>query len=614
MAVGRDFPVEMETKPQKGFVESLRSLKLLVPFFRMIWKTSPSLTLSNIILRIFKSAIPVAQLYVGKLIIDEVIRLISAPEKDYDKLWLWLGFELGLAVLSEIFNRMISLTDALLGDLYGNHSSVELMQKASSLDLSMFEDSEFYDKLERARRQTTGRVVLMSMVLSQLQDLITIIFLAAGLIAFEPWLILILIVAVLPSFLSEAYFSRPSYSLVRSWTPQRRELDYLRYIGASVETAKEVKVFGLNDFLTGRFGRIASEYYYANKKLAVKRTIWGTLLQIGSVAAYYGAYLLIILRTVAGSLSVGDMTFLSGSFNRLQTQLQNLLSTFTRITESALFLQDYFDFLDINPLIKDQPDAIEPPDSIVTGIQFNKVGFQYPGTDVWAVRNVTFMLHSGEKLALVGENGAGKTTLVKLLARMYDPSEGTILVDGVDIKKFKIASYRKMIGVIFQDFVRFNFTAGVNVAVGQIEEAENNPQIETAAEKSLADPVIRKLPAGYQQMLGKRFAEGIDLSGGEWQKVALARAYMRDAQIVILDEPTAALDARAEFEVFKRFSELTSGKTAVIISHRFSTVRMADRILVLKNGEMLEMGTHEELLEKKGLYAELFNLQAQGYM
>ena len=311
---------------------------------------------------------------------------------------------------------------------------------------------------------------------------------------------------------------------------------------------------------------------------------------------------------------MGDMTFLSGSFNRLQTQLQNLLSTFTRITESALFLQDYFDFLDINPLIKDQPDAIEPPDSIVTGIQFNKVGFQYPGTDVWAVRNVTFMLHSGEKLALVGENGAGKTTLVKLLARMYDPSEGTILVDGVDIKKFKIASYRKMIGVIFQDFVRFNFTAGVNVAVGQIEEAENNPQIETAAEKSLADPVIRKLPAGYQQMLGKRFAEGIDLSGGEWQKVALARAYMRDAQIVILDEPTAALDARAEFEVFKRFSELTSGKTAVIISHRFSTVRMADRILVLKNGEMLEMGTHEELLEKKGLYAELFNLQAQGYM
>lgn len=614
MALGRDFPAEMEAKPRKGFVESLQSLKLLVPFFRMIWKTSPSLTLSNILLRLFKSAIPVGQLYVGKLIIDEVIRLISAPEKDFDQLWLWIGFELGLAVLSEIFNRLISLTDALLGDLYGNHSSIELMNKAASLDLSMFEDSEFYDKLERARRQTTGRVVLMSMVLSQLQDLITIIFLGAALVAFEPWLIIILVIAVLPSFLSEAYFSRSSYSLVRSWTPQRRELDYLRYIGASVETAKEIKVFGLNDFVSGRFGRIAEEYFIANKKLAIKRTIWGTLLQVASVAAYYGAYILIIIRTVAGTLTVGDMTFLSGSFNRMQNQLQNLLSTFTRITESALFLQDYFDFLAINPLIRDNPEAVDTPDKIVEGIKFDNVGFQYPGTEIWAVRHVSFLLMAGEKLAFVGENGAGKTTLVKLLARMYDPLEGTISIDGVDIRKFKIESYRKMIGVIFQDYVRFSFTASENVAVGQIEESQNEPQIQTAAEKSLADSVIRKLPGGYSQMLGKRFAEGIDLSGGEWQKIALARAYMRDAQIVILDEPTAALDARAEFEVFKRFSELTSGKTAVIISHRFSTVRMADRILVLKNGEMLEIGTHEELLEKKGLYAELFQIQAQGYL
>ena len=613
MTVRGNFPVELETKPRKGFMESLSSLKLLIPFFKMIWKTSPSLTFFNIILRILKAAIPLGQLYVGKLIIDEVIRLIDEPVKDYDQLWWWLGMELGLAVLSEIFNRMISLTDALLGDLYANHSSIELMHKAASLDLSMFEDSEFYDKLERARRQTTGRVVLMSMVLSQLQDLITIVFLGAGIIAFEPWLILILVVAVLPSFLSEAYFSRSSYSLVRSWTPQRRELDYLRYIGASVETAKEVKVFGLDDFLTGRFGRIASEYYKANKSLAVRRTIWGTLLQVGSVLAYYGAYLLIIIRTVAGTLSVGDMTFLSGSFNRLQSQLQNLLSTFTRITESALFLEDYFDFLAINPLIRDMPDAIDTPAEIREGIRFEDVGFQYPGTEIWAVRHITFHLMPGEKLALVGENGAGKTTLVKLLARMYDPSEGRITIDGTDIRKFKVRSYRKMIGVIFQDFVRFSFTASENVAVGQIEDATDETQIYTAAEKSLADPVIRKLPGGYSQMLGKRFAEGIDLSGGEWQKIALARAYMRDAQIVILDEPTAALDARAEFEVFKRFAELTSGKTAVIISHRFSTVRMADRILVLKNGEMLELGTHVELLEKGGLYAELFNLQAQGY-
>jgi ATP-binding cassette subfamily B protein len=609
----RDFPWEMESKEKKGFLESIQALKLLPPFFRMIWKTSPRLTFWNIILRLFKSAIPVGQLYVGKLIIDEVILQISAPQKDFTQLWWWLGIELSLAVFSEILNRLISLTDALLGDLYANHSSVELMHKASTLDLSMFEDSEFYDKLERARRQTTGRVVLMSMVLSQLQDLITIIFLGAGLVAFEPWLILILAVAVLPSFLSEAYFSRSSYSLVRSWTPQRRELDYLRYIGASVETAKEIKVFGLDDFLTNRFGKIANEYYLVNAKLAVKRTIWGTALQVLSVLAYYGAYLLIIIKTVGGALTVGSMTFLSGSFNRLQNQLQSLLSTFTRITESALYLQDYFDFLAISPLIKDESDAIDPPTEIQKGIQFENVGFKYPGTEVWAVRHLTFELQPGEKLALVGENGAGKTTLVKLLARMYDPSEGSISLDGTNIKRFKIEKYRRMIGVIFQDYVRFAFIASENVAVGQIEEATNQPKIQNASEKSLADAVIKKLPEGYNQMLGKRFSEGVDLSGGEWQKVALARAYMRDAQIVILDEPTASLDARAEYEVFKRFSELTKGKTAVIISHRFSTVRMADRILVLKNGEKIEIGTHEELLAKNGLYAELFNLQAQGY-
>ncbi|HJW31307.1 MAG TPA: ABC transporter ATP-binding protein [Saprospiraceae bacterium] len=609
----RDFPWEMETKDKKGFLESIQALKLLPPFFRMIWKTSPGLTFWNIILRLLKSAIPVGQLYIGKLIIDEVIRMINTHDKDFTHLWWYVGIELTLAASSEILNRLISLSDALLGDLYANHSSVELMHKAATLDLGMFEDSEFYDKLERARRQTTGRVVLMSMVLSQLQDLITIIFLAVGLVAFEPWLILILVVAVLPSFLSEAYFSRSSYSLVRSWTPQRRELDYLRYIGASVETAKEIKVFGLDDFVTTRFGKIANEYYLVNRALAIKRTAWGTVLQVLSVLAYYGAYVLIIIRTVGGSLTVGSMTFLSGSFNRLQNQLQSILSTFTRITESALYLQDYFDFLAIEPLIKDQPDAIEPPKQIMEGIQFENVGFQYPGTDIWAVRHLSFTLQPGEKLALVGENGAGKTTLVKLLARMYDPGEGRILLDGTDIRHFKIEKYRRMIGVIFQDYVRFAFIASENVAVGQIEEVKNETKIHGAAEKSLADPLIRKLPGGYNQMLGKRFSEGIDLSGGEWQKVALARAYMRDAQIVILDEPTAALDARAEYEVFKRFSELTKGKTAVIISHRFSTVRMANRILVLKNGEMLEIGTHEELLEREGLYSELFHLQAQGY-
>lgn len=606
-------PPDMENTQRKGFVESLNALKLLPPFFKMIWQTSPGFTLSNILLRLVKAAIPLGQLYVGKLIIDEVIRCIGNKDLLYDQLWLYIGLEFGLAIISEILNRLINLTDSLLGDLYSNSSSIELMNKAATIDLSMYENADFYDKLERARRQTTGRVVLMSMVLSQLQDLITIIFLGAGLIAFEPWLILLLIIAVLPSFISEAYFSRYSYSLVRSWTPQRRELDYLRYIGASIETAKEIKVFGLDKFISDRFARIAKQYYEANKSLAIKRTIWGTLLQIGSVVAYYGAYVLIVIRTIAGVLSIGDLTFLSGSFNRLQNQLQNLLTTFTRITESAMYLQDYFEFLAIEPLIKDSPQALPAPGVVKENIRLENVGFKYPGTEIWALRHLSFEIRSGEKLALVGENGSGKTTLVKLIARMYDPTEGTIYLDGVDIKQFKLETYRRMISVIFQDYVRFNFKAGENIAVGKIEEIGSDQQIVSAASMSLADPVINQLPAKYQQMLGKRFAEGVDLSGGEWQKIALARAYMRDAEIVILDEPTAALDARAEFEVFKRFSELALGKTAIIISHRFSTVRMADRILILKKGEMLELGTHEQLLQNRGLYHELFTLQAQGY-
>ena len=596
-----------------SFRESLQSLRFLVPFFKLIWQTSQRLTIYNVCLRVVKAAVPLMMLYVGKLIIDEVVLQVQAEEKEFDLLWQWLAVEFGLALLSDLLNRLITLTDALLGDLFANKSSVMLIEKAAQLDLAQFEDSEFYDKLERARRQTTGRVILMSLVLSQLQDIITILFLGAGLVVFEPILILLLIVAILPSFISESYFSKTGYSLVRSWTPERRELDYLRYIGATDVTAKEVKIFGLSGFLAERFQILADKYYHANKALAVKRTTWGTVFHALGDTAYYGAYVLIIIRTVGGILSVGDLTFLAGSFNRLRQQLQGVLSRFTKITENALYLQDYFEFMKIDPGIASSKDAVPFPKSIKNGIEFQNVGFQYPNSDIWAVRHLNFKIKAGESLALVGENGAGKTTLVKLLARLYDPTEGRILVDGLDLKRYNLESVRQNIGVIFQDFVRFYFKASENIAVGNIESLQDHGRIVNSAEKSLADTVIEKLPEKYEHMLGKRFQGGAELSGGEWQKVALARAYLRDAQILILDEPTAALDARAEFEVFKRFTELTKGKTAVLISHRFSTVRMADRILVLKQGQLNEIGTHEELLENDGLYAELFGLQASGY-
>jgi len=390
-------------------------------------------------------------------------------------------------------------------------------------------------------------------------------------------------------------------------------LDYLRYIGASNTTAKEVKIFNLSNFIVNRFATLADSFYQANRKLSVQRTIWGSLFNGLGIAAYYAAYFFIIRDTISKEISIGDLTFLSGSFLRLRQLLQAMLGRFSSIAQSALYLQDLFDFFEIEPAIKDR-DTLNPfPKALRQGITFENVGFQYPGTERWAVRHLNFHLQAGEKLALVGENGAGKTTLVKLLARLYDPSEGRILIDGKDIKDFALDDLRKAVGVIFQDFVKWEMTARENIAVGRVEEMADNLRIQDAAQKSLADSVVSKLAEGYDQMLGRRFGKGVDLSGGEWQKVALGRAYMRDAQILILDEPTAALDARAEFEVFERFSELTQVKTAVLISHRFSTVRMADRILVLKGGEMVELGSHQELLESNGLYAELFALQAQGY-
>lgn len=597
-----------------SFKENLQALKHLPPFLRMVWNTNPALAVTNVILRLLKSAIPLATLYVGKLIIDKVIFLSGVEgAKDLSDLWVLIGIELGLAIMSALINRAINLADSLLGDLFANHTSVLIIEQAAKLDLPQLEDATFYDKLERARRQTNGRVVLMSQLLGQLQDIVTIGFLSAGLIVFNPWLIILLIIAVIPAFISETHFNQRSYSIARSWTPERRQLDYLRYIGASDQTAKEVKIFGLTDFLRERFANVADQYYQVNRKLAIQRAGWGLFFNSLGDLGYYAAYVVIVQQAITGEITIGDLTFLAGSFSRLRGLLQGILSRFSSIAQNALYLQDLFDFLEMKPLISSPGKPLPFPKEIKEGFIFENVSFKYPDKEMYAVEGLNFTLRAGEKLALVGENGAGKTTLVKLLARLYDPTEGRILLDGKDLRSYDLAELRQAIGVIFQDYVRFQMSASDNIAVGKIIEQENKPRIENAAEQSLANTVIAKLENGYDQVLGRRFEGGVELSGGEWQKVALGRAYMRDAQLLILDEPTAALDARAEYEVFERFSDLTRGKMAVLISHRFSTVRMADRILVLRKGQMIEIGSHEELLEKSGLYAELFLLQAKGY-
>lgn len=600
--------------PELSLKDRFRALRNLPPLFRMIWQTHAPLTVATMLLRFVRAAVPLATLYLGKLIIDEVVRLAQAKSAgDLTTLFKFVTLELGLVIFSDVLNRGIGLLDSMLGDLFSNRISVLLMEHAAQMDLERFEDSAFYDKLERARRQTSGRMTLMTQVFEQAQDAITMAFLGAGLVAFNPWLILLLLVTLLPAFLGEAHFNARSYSLMYSWTPERRELDYLRYIGASDDTAKEVKIFGLSDFLTERYGELALRYYRANRNLSLRRASWGSIFAIIGNLGYYGAYAFIILRTVSGQLSIGDMTFLAGSFSRLRGLLRDMLQRFTSVAESALYLRDLFDFFELQPQIRSAQITRPFPRPMQHGFTFENVGFKYPGSEKWANRHLSFTLLAGEKLALVGENGAGKTTLAKLLARLYDPSEGRILLDGQDLREYDLAELRHEIGVIFQDFVRYHMTASENLAIGRISAREDLSRIERAATRSLANTVIEKLPGRYEQILGKRFENGIELSGGEWQKIALGRAYMREAQLLILDEPTASLDARAEHEVFQRFADLTRGKTAVLISHRFSTVRMADRILVLHNGEMVELGTHEELLARNGRYAELFYLQAEGY-
>jgi ATP-binding cassette, subfamily B, bacterial len=604
--------------------ERVGALRHLWPFLAMVWRTSPQLSAASMLLRLLRALLPIVALYVGKLIIDDVVLLVQVPDKPATlQQWLRSGLlsrlgvlllaEFAVAVLNDVLGRVVSLVDSLLSERVSNASSVRLMEHAATLDLEDFEDADFQDQLERARRQTSGRMALIAQLFSQAQDIVTVATLAAGLVVYSPWLIVLLLVALVPAFVGEAHFNAQSYSLDYRRTPERRELDYVRQTAASVETAKEVKIFGLNGFLIDRYVRLATDFYTANRRLAQRRAFWGALFTTIGTVGYYLAYAYVAWRTLAGQFTVGDLTFLAGSFRRLRTLFEGLLASFSSTAGQALYLDDLFSFFEVEPEIVSPDDPRSFPKPIRQGFVFENVGFMYPGSERWAVRHLSFTLRAGEVVALVGENGAGKTTLVKLLTRLYDPDEGRILLDGHDLREYDLDGLRGNMGVIFQDFVRYNLSAADNIAVGRIAARNDRARIERAATRSQADEVIGKLPAGYDQMIGKRFKSGVELSGGEWQKLAIARAYMREAEVLILDEPTAALDARSEYEVFRRFKELSQGKTAILISHRFSSVRMADRILVLADGKVEAAGTHEELIAQHGRYSELFELQAAGY-
>jgi ATP-binding cassette subfamily B protein len=605
-----------------SFRERMNALRYVPQLLRLVWSTHRGFTVAMGLLRLVRAFVPIATLWIGKLIIDGVVTA-QRTGGSWRSVGSLVAIELAIVIAGELLARASSLIESLLGDLFSNRISVRLMEHAATLDLAQFEDPEFYDHLERARRQTVGRIGLIAQLLGLAQDTLTLVTLSAALLAFSPWLMLLLVVTILPSFLGETRFAAMEYSLLFRWTPERRQLDYLRYVGASDDTAKEVQLFGLAGWLTERYRVLSERWYRENRKLATRKAIVSSLLSFIGTAGYYTAYIVIIARAVAGAITLGSLTFLAASFGRGRDLIQRLLLGASSIYEQGLYLRDLFLFLEMKPTITSRPGAPPVPKPIRTGFVFEDVGFRYPGGERWAVRHVSFALRAGERIALVGENGAGKTTLTKLLARLYDPTEGRILLDGVDLRDYDLASLRREIGVIFQDFVRYDMRFDENVGVGEIESvrdylddgasAPTPAPLVHAAEESLASSLLPRFPGGYRQMLGRRFEDGVDLSGGEWQKIALGRAYMRDAQVLILDEPTAALDARAEYEVFERFSELMAGRMGILISHRFSTVRMADRIIVLRNGEVEEDGTHEALVAAGGLYAELFGMQAVGY-
>lgn len=595
-----------------AWADRVRALNNVPPVLKILWESGPSVVTWSLVLRVVYAAIPWGLAKVAAWIVQGV-EMVIRHQGLRPYFWEMVGLEICLAVLTAVVGRLIDYCDSLLADRYTHHVSIKVMRQAAQLDLTTYEDPEYYDRLERARVQATDRLAMIQQMGRLFQQVLTTLIFTATLLYYSPWLVLLLCAGVVPSFVGETHFAFLGYAKNFRQTPAKRQMDYLRQVGGSKEAAKELKLYNLSDYLTNRFAALSKGIYDENVALSRRKLFWGGLLSMLGILGYYGSYAYVIWRAVNGEYAIGTFVFITTSIQQASSNLQQVFSTASGIADQALFLTDLLAFFEMAPTVQSKPNAIPVPSPIRRGFEFRNVSFVYPGTERRVLHSFNFRLEPGERVALIGENGQGKTTVVKLITRLYDPTEGQILLDGVDLREYDLADLHAEIGVIFQDFMRYEMTARDNIAVGRIEVPHTDEEIEYAAEKSLASEVIAKLGGGYGQMLGRRFESGVDLSGGEWQKLALARAYLRDAQLLILDEPTAALDARSEFEVFQRFAELTMGKMALLISHRFSTVRMADRIVVLESGRLVEEGSHDNLIALGGRYAAMFEMQAASY-
>jgi ATP-binding cassette subfamily B protein len=589
------------------------ALANLPPALRLLASAAPGLLTVLAASRTVAALLPFGTLFVSKHIIDLVVAVTSRHEPVPAAAVWWLlaaGFALAAAAL--VVGRATDYLEARVGDQFSRTISLRVLQHAAALDLQAFEDATFYDQLERARVQATDRTELLTSFGSSLQRLITLVSLAASIAYYSPILLVVLVACLVPSLAAESEFAVRGYAVAHQLTPLRRELDYILLLGSSRESAKEVKMFGLADHFRDRYLAASDQLLRINRDLARRRLFWGALFATIGSAGYYGSYAYLVWRAFGGAISVGTLTFLTGAIAGSQGELTTLFSLFSLISQQALFLGDLLSFLHVRPRILSPAAPRRPSRPAREGIVFEHVSFAYPGGPP-ILTGLDLTIPCGEHIALVGENGAGKTTIVKLLARLYDPTDGRILFDGVDLREYDVESLRAEIGVIFQDFFRYDLPVRENVGAGKMDLVGDDPALWDALRKSGADDLVSHLPRGLEQMLGRRFEGGVDLSGGQWQSMALARAYLRNAQILILDEPTAALDARAEADVFEAFAELTNDRTALLISHRFSTVRMAARIVVLDHGKIAEEGSHQDLVAAGGEYARLFELQAANY-
>lgn len=622
----------MSSSPQKSLQERLAAinkyatnqvrdfwmaLRNTPEAFRLVWSASRNAALTGAALTLVAAFLPAGQAWAGKLIIDAVVSAAGQglePAAGLRSVAPYLILEFALVLVGSLASQVRSLFDRVIQSQLTNHVNGLIIRKAISLDLQFFENPIFYDTLQNARRQADSSALnIVNSTLQMAQQIITIVSLVVLLLRFSPWLALIVFLAAIPAFLSQSQYAERAFRAVTRRAPEARLLNYLETLLTGSDTVKEIKLFGLGEPLLKRYQELFTRFYLEDRAIAERRTIAGVGWGMLSNLVYYASYAWIVLRTVAGLITLGDMTMFLAIFRQSQSSIRSLLDSLNRLYESNLFLDNLMTYLKLQPLLASPANGLAAPAPICQGIEFRNVSFCYPGSDVYVLRDINLRIRPGERIALVGLNGAGKTTLIKLLTRLYDPTEGQVLLDGVDLREYDLAGLHQRFGVIFQDFVRYQFTVQENIGFGQVDALDDLDRIKDAAYRGGASPIIESLPKGYQAMLGRRWEKGQELSGGQWQKIALSRAFMRKAEVLVLDEPTSALDAEAEYEVFRRFGELIEGRIAVLISHRFSTVRMADRIVVLSAGKILELGSHAELMQLDGAYARLFNLQAEGY-